>query len=137
MRLGWGDFNQVGGQNAGEVNTIAFNDGDGISVHGGTAEGNTLRGNVIYSNDGLAIDLNEDGVSANDTGDIDGDANGTVNFAVMTSASFLGNDLTVDGTYHGEAGVTVTLDFYKTPVGDDDTVHGEALRYLGLACLHY
>src|SRR5207247_1581979 len=55
----------IGGINAGEGNTIAFNGGIGISVSGGPGAA-TILGNSIFSNGGLGIDLNGDGVTQND-----------------------------------------------------------------------
>ena len=38
-------------------NIIAYNASAGISVIGDAAQGNSIRGNAIYSNGGLGIDL--------------------------------------------------------------------------------
>ncbi|MEX2317371.1 MAG: hypothetical protein WD669_09485 [Pirellulales bacterium] len=57
--------NTIGGAAAGAGNTIAFNN-DGVSVRGAAAIGNAIRGNSIFNNEDLGIDLADNGVTAND-----------------------------------------------------------------------
>ena len=59
----------IGGATAGAGNTIAFNLQDGVAITGGVSH--SVLGNSIYSNTGLAIDINDNGVTANDAGDGD------------------------------------------------------------------
>ena len=47
----------IGGTQSGAANKIAFNGGPGVMVASGT--GNAIRGNSIFSNAGLGIDLSE------------------------------------------------------------------------------
>jgi titin len=49
-----GNSSLIGGPGAGEGNTIAFNNGNGVRVATGTS--NAIRGNSIHSNGGLGID---------------------------------------------------------------------------------
>jgi len=82
----------VGGYNAADGNLIAYNNGRGISVFAQTTVpgyGNLLLANLIYSNSSLAIDLNQDGVTANDPApDADNDsANNNQNFPALLYAS--------------------------------------------------
>ena len=56
--------NLIGGTTVGAGNVIAFNARDGVYIASGTD--NSVLGNQIHSNTGLAIDLGTDGVSAND-----------------------------------------------------------------------
>jgi CSLREA domain-containing protein len=121
--------NIIGGSTDGAGNRIAFNTGPGIKVEGATT-GNSLRGNRIFSNSGLGIDLGNDGVTTNDTGDGDSGANAMQNFPVLTDASILGSDLTVTGSLNSGAARTFVLDFYASATADA-SAHGEAERYLG------
>lgn len=66
-------FNTVGAINSEAGNVIAFNGSDGVNVLTGT--NNAIRGNNIFSNTALGIDLSTDGVTPNDPGDADGGGN--------------------------------------------------------------
>jgi len=78
----------VGGTSAGAGNVIAFNGINfprGILIYSGT--GNAILGNSIFSNGGIGIDLNADGVTLNDAGDVDTGPNNFQNFPVLTSVT--------------------------------------------------
>ena len=66
-----------------EGNIIAYNNSVGISVIGDASQGNSIRGNSIYSNGGLGIDLADDGVTMNDPADADLGPHGLSNFPVL------------------------------------------------------
>jgi trimeric autotransporter adhesin len=121
--------NTVGGVAAGQGNTIAFNGGDGVSIVTNIS-GNVIRGNSIHSNTGLAIDLNNDGVTANDLGDGDTGPNALKNFPVMTLVKTNGGTVTVSGTLNTTANATQTIDFYSSPSADASG-YGEGATYLG------
>jgi trimeric autotransporter adhesin len=121
--------NAVGGIAAGQGNTIAFNGGDGVSIVTNVS-GNVVRGNSIYSNSGLAIDLNNDGVTANDLGDGDAGPNALKNFPVVTVVTTSGSTVTVSGSLNTTANATHTIDFYSSPSADS-TGYGEGAIYLG------
>jgi hypothetical protein len=124
-----------GGINPGEANTVAYNLGSGIEVQGLTAalNGNPIRGNSIYQNVGIGIDLGGDGVTANDALDADGGPNSRQNYPIITSAvpeSPFGTD--VAGTLDSTPSTAYVLDFYANPPCEgrpqDFT---EGLLYLG------
>jgi len=48
---------------------------------------NRIQGNLIHSNGGLAIDLGNNGVTANDTDDVDTGANGFQNYPILFSGT--------------------------------------------------
>ena len=80
--------NLIGGENSNtEGNTIAFNRGTnqkgGVSITSGV--GNSILGNSIFENEGIGIDLGNDGPNNNDIGDIDTGANNLQNTPVSTS----------------------------------------------------
>ncbi len=125
----------VGGINEGEANTVAHNLDSGIEVQGLTAalNGNRIRGNSIYSNGGIGIDLGGDGVTANDALDVDGGPNARQNYPIVISAVPSAPSGThVEGTLDSTASTNYTLDFYANPPCEgrpqDFT---EGLLYLG------
>ena len=69
--------NTVGGT-AAAGNRIVSNGTNGVTINNGT--GNDIRANAIANNGGLGIDLENNGVTANDLGDGDGGGNGRQNF---------------------------------------------------------
>ena len=121
--------NIIGGTATGAGNTIAFNDGRGISVL--SSGSNTILGNNIYSNASLGIDLNNDDVTTNDGGDVDTGANNLQNFPVITNANTNATDtITVIGTFNSNANTTYRLEFFSSAT-TDGSGHGEAENYLG------
>ncbi|MEL6982085.1 MAG: CSLREA domain-containing protein, partial [Actinomycetota bacterium] len=116
----------VGGTGAGDGNIIA-NAGSGSSNDGirqfstGT---NTFLGNLILNSGGLAIDLDVNGVTTNDAGDVDTGPNGLLNFPVITGIAESGGTLTVDYDLDAPAG-DYRIEFFTTTVADPSS-HGEA-----------
>jgi CSLREA domain-containing protein len=119
--------NTVGGTAAGAGNTIANNVSDGISVINGT--GQTLEGNQISDNSGLAIDINNDGVTLNDAGDGDSGQNNKQNFPVVTTAQTSATATHVAGALDSAAG-TYRVEVFANPVCDASG-YGEAKTFLG------
>jgi hypothetical protein len=115
--------NTVGGTDALEANTIAFNGGDGVFVESGY--GNAIRANRVFANGGQGIDLGPDGVTPNDVGDADLGANGQQNFPVLTGASAT----LVQGTLNSHSYGSYRLDFYANATCDPSG-HGEGRQYL-------
>ncbi len=86
-----GNDNQVGAGPNELSNEITGNGGPGITVLDG--KGHDFRGNSIYANLGLAIDLGDDGETPNDFRDVDAGPNGLQNAPVLTDADPLGLDV--------------------------------------------
>ena len=103
----------VGGTDPGAGNVIAFNAGPGVVVATEGA-GNAIRGNSIHDNAGIGIDLNDDGVTANDLGDADTGTNNLQNFPVISSVTN-GATTTVAGLLNSTPNTTFQLDFYANP----------------------
>ena len=79
------------------ANTIAFNDGNGVTIVGSTSQGNNIEQNFMFENDGLGIDLANDGPTPNDNNDGDGGPNRRQNFPDLVSATLDCSDqLTVE-----------------------------------------
>ncbi len=124
-------FNLIGGLAAGAGNRIAFNGGDGINVANGT--NNALRANLIWTNSALGIDLDPNGLTANDAGDIDAGGNQLQNFPVITNAMLNAGSTVIQGTFNSTASTTFALDFFQSVFRDVATVNGEGQFYLGSA----
>lgn len=119
--------NVIGGTANGAANTIAFNGSSGVLVLTGTAD--SIRGNSIFSNGGLGIDLAPNGPTANDQGDADTGANNRQNFPVLTSLTPSPNPTTINGTLNSTASTAFTIDFYANTTCDPSG-SGEGAQYL-------
>jgi uncharacterized repeat protein (TIGR01451 family) len=127
--------NTIGGTAPTASNTIAFNGEDGVAILA-SGTGNAVRGNSIFSNDLLGIDLqgafDDPGVvTPNDSGDSDTGPNDFQNFPVLASVTG-GNTTTVSGSLNSTPGAAFTLDFY-TSGSCDPSSHGEGTTYVGSA----
>jgi hypothetical protein len=113
--------NFIGDASPGLGNLIGFNNGIGVAVVGVAAQGNSIRGNFIFANGGLGIDLNADGITANDAADSDAGANAVQNFPVINSAQTAGGgNVRVQGTFNGTPNTTFFIDFYSSLSGQQD-----------------
>jgi titin len=126
----------IGGTGPGEANVVAFNGGPGTNTNFGgivirpNAVGQTIRGNKIYSNTGLGIDLHFGGVAGNDACDADTGANDQQNFPVLTASNQSGSSTHVTGTLNSKPSTAYTVDFYASP-SCDSFGFGEGSTYLG------
>lgn len=123
----------IGGTAAGEGNLIANNQASGVSTFtyaAGLTRENAIRGNSIFANAGLGIDLRPVGVNANDACDADTGDQNRQNFPDLTFVSSFGGNTNIQGTLNGEASKTFTLDFYSNTTADDPGF-GEGQTYLG------
>jgi hypothetical protein len=134
ISIGNGSGHTIGGVGAGEGNVIAFNATSnqgtnyaGVKITNGTAR---VRGNALFSNTGIGIDLSGNGVNANDACDPDSGPNDIQNYPVLASATQSGPNTAVTGTLNSAAATTFTLDFYATPSCDTQG-NGEGKTYLG------
>lgn len=123
-------FIDFGGVNANEGNRIACNAGNGVTILGNDS-GFGILGNTFWSNGGLAIDIDNDGVTANDPGD--GDV-WRENFPVLSSAAKLTGLTRVQGTLDGTANLNYRLEFFDN-ASCDSSGHGEGSAWLGSANL--
>lgn len=141
IEISGGTNNTIGGTNPGEGNIIAFNGCAGcFGVNSGSglrifSSGNRVRGNMIFSNVELGIDLSggaegANRVTPNDNCDGDGGPNNLQNFPVVTSAAFSGGSVTVSGTLNSTANSTFQVDLYAS-ASCDPSGNGEGQIYLG------
>ncbi len=120
------------GAGAGAGNLIAYNGGDGIRLSATSASGNAILGNRIWGNAQQSIDLNGDGVTANDAGDADSGPNMLQNTPVLISANSQGGNTTVVGSLNSNASADYRIEFFSSPTGDLNG-HGAAAVFLGFA----
>lgn len=122
--------NLVGGVDDGEGNLIAYNGGDGVAVFAGS--GNQISRNSVYANDGLGIDLTDDGVTHNDGApDADNGANGLQNFPRLESVSLdATGKATVDWLIRSLPNTLFRVEFYENDACDPSG-RGEGRRFLG------
>lgn len=123
-------FIEVGGIGAGQGNVIHCNAGNGVSIFGYDS-GFGFLGNTFSGNGGLAIDIDNDGVTANDPGD--GDV-WRENFPLLTSAANLGSQTRVQGQLAAQPNQNYRLEFFDNATCDPSG-HGEAANPLGIANL--
>ena len=115
-------LNQIGIEGAGNI--IANNNGAGIKLISGDRNG--IRGNSIFNNTGIGIDLGGDGNTPNDANDSDTGANGLLNKPLLTNFSGGANPV-VTGTYQGLANATFRLEFFATSAANAAEVEGGQL----------
>ena len=153
---GGGSFSNllIGGSAPGEGNLVANSNVDGltldttgtnIQVIGNTIRNNALGGidirnatraaivgNSILNNGGLAIDLGDNGVTANDAGDGDAGPNDLLNFPQGVSAWVIsGNQLRYNFTLDAPAAANgYRIEFFANSAADASGF-GEGERYLG------
>jgi hypothetical protein len=120
--------NTIGGTVSGAGNIIAFNGHVGVRVYS-NATGTAILSNSIHSNADLGIDLNNDGVTPNDPGDVDVGGNNLQNFPVLTSISN-GSGTTITGTLNTTANTTFRFEFFSNTACDPSN-HGEGENLLG------
>jgi hypothetical protein len=122
-------FNTIGGVTPGSGNLIDGLPGNGVAIIGQSV-GNQIRGNAIYENGGLGIDLGNDGVTLN--GSHAAGEQGPNNWQVFPVLSTCqgGASTTVTGTLAGTVGASYTLDFYAN-VTPDPSGYGQGQVYLG------
>jgi hypothetical protein len=123
-----GADNQVGGTASGEGNRIAHNGSAGLvleNVFGLEPLQNRIRGNAIYANGGLGIDLGEDGQDGNDPGDGDGGPNGRQNYPQLATPA----GLVVAASLESRPDTTYSVDVYLSP-SCDPSGFGEGQQYL-------
>ena len=115
-----GSNNIIGGLAAGQANIISNNGGAGVFVLSGV--GNTIRGNSIFANIGLGIDLGTQGQTSNDKDDADNGANRLQNFPEITDNQLVGNDITFTFNVPSStlaSDYPLTIDFYKVGTGSN------------------
>jgi CSLREA domain-containing protein len=112
-------------------NVVAFNGGNGMTLINGST-GNDVDLNQYFSNNGMAIDLGNDGPTANDPNDADTGVNTLQNKPELTKAVVSPGGVTVTGsikttpdTRPDPKGTLVLLTFYYSPVTNPADAEGQ------------
>jgi hypothetical protein len=122
-----------------DTNIIACNGANGVTVweHQITptnCDSNLITRNSFYTNGGLGIDLNDDGVTLNDATDPDTGPNEEVNFPDNLLARYFvaSGQTIVDGTIDIDTDPTqAVVEVFRAQV--DPSGYGEGRYYLGMA----
>ena len=133
----------IGGLAPGAGNVIAFNgkntnasNRDGVHINpGNPGTSNSIRGNSIFSNKRLGIDLvggteNAFGATANDSCDTDTGTNNLQNYPVLTSVTNTSGSVNITGTLNSTANTAFRLEFFRNDA-IDPSGFGEGQVFLG------
>jgi hypothetical protein len=107
----------IGGLAPGDGNVIANNHESGVMVNSSATDVG-IRGNRIFANGALAIDLFPPGVTPNDPQDTDDGANHLQNTPLITTVAPGASTTHVEGTLNSTASTTFDIDLYA-----DSTCH--------------
>ena len=127
--LGDSYYNTIGDTGSSEGNHIAYNGYYGIALQenvSGIPVLNQIRGNAIFGNGQLGIDLGLDGIDVNDAGDADGGENNHQNYPVLQT---MAGSPAITVTLDSQANATYSIDFYRND-SCDPSVYGEGQEYL-------
>ncbi len=120
-----------------DANGNPLGNGSPLKANGGIyvadydpSSGVTITGNRIAHNNGLGIDLNPQGVTANDTDDSDTGANDLQNYPVLAAAHPGASGVTVSGSLNSTANTTFRVEFFAN-TACDPSGYGEGEVYLG------
>ena len=135
------DFDEIGGPNPEDGNTIAFNGGDGVVVSRFVAQPIPILSNSIFSNGGLGIDIDDDGVTANDSCDADSTPIALQNFPVLTSAVTTNGSTVIEGTLDSKPNSSFLIQFFSNAAcdpsgfGEGQTLIGSITVNSGASCV--
>jgi hypothetical protein len=120
-------IDEVGGLNDGEGNIIAFNGGVGVLV---AVPPSAILSNSIFSNGGLGIDIDGDGVTANDPCDEDSSSRELQNYPVLTSVSTMKDNTVIEGTLNSTPNTAFKIQFFSNDA-HDPSGFGEGRTFIG------
>ena len=111
-------------------NTI-YGNHTGIATYYGGGAGNVFSANSVYGNRALGIDLNADGATPNDAGDLD---TYLQNSPLLATATTTGTSVAINGSLNSTVSHSFTLEFFSNRVCDPGG-KGEGQRFLGQATI--
>jgi uncharacterized repeat protein (TIGR01451 family) len=126
--------NQIGGVAPGQANVIADNGLAGVRVGTFNTEtgvtSNPIRGNAIFGNNALGIDLGNSGVTLNGSFGTGFGPNRLQSFPVINSAYPSGTGTMIEGQLASTPNSSFILDFYANDAADPSGF-GQGQRFLG------
>lgn len=131
--IGSASDNFVGSTDPGGGNVIAHNGRRGITLTVNAGSGNAIRSSSFFDNQGVGIELGNDGATPNDPDDADEGPNGYQNHPALETLS-AGGDVAVRATLVGAPSGSFELDFFSNDVCDESG-YGEGRTPLGTATL--
>lgn len=134
VRFSNGAFgNSLGGTQPGSGNIVANATWVGVAVFNTAGSGNLVLSNSIFDNAALGLELNRDGVTLNDEGDVDTGPNNLQNFPVLTSVASSGGAV-IQASLNSAPSSSYTVEFFSNNECDE-TGYGEGKTNLGTATL--
>jgi FIMAH domain-containing protein len=124
------DIDEIGGPNPEDGNTIAFNGGDGVVVSRPFPVAIPILSNSLFSNGGLGIDIDDDGVTSNDSCDADSTPIALQNFPVLTSAVTTNGSTVIQGTLDSKPNSSFLIQFFSN-AACDPSGFGEGQNLIG------
>lgn len=126
--------NIVGGLEKGEGNKIWLNELNGVEITGNAA-GNSIRGNSIFKNAHLGINLSPNGedpykVTPNDAGDTDTGPNNLQNYPVISSVEADTNAVFFTALLNSTPNTTFQIDIFSSSAADPSG-YGEGETLIG------
>jgi len=120
-------------------NLIADNLDEGVIIYDTNSTGNTIRGNAIFGNGRIGINLaggdeNSYGVTANHIGGDVPSPNHLQNYPVLMSASAYGNSMVIAGTLNSDPHRSFLIDIYRN-ANADPSGYGQGQVFAGTILL--
>ena len=123
------DNNSIGGTGAADSNLVRGNSNYGVLVQG-PSSGNAILGNQIFENGLLDIDLNNDGITANDPLDPDAGPNDLLNTPIFIAAAETSGTITAYFQMDVPAG-DYRIEFFTNPSGAHGSGNGGGEVFAG------
>ncbi|HEU0204685.1 MAG TPA: DUF6701 domain-containing protein, partial [Burkholderiaceae bacterium] len=121
----------IGTTASGGGNTIAGSGGAAVATSGSATRFHAIRGNSLWSNSGIGIDLGNDGVTPNTGAKSSASPNYHMHFPVITSATLTGTSLSVAGYVGSAAGQAPFADSIVDVYIDAGNTTRQGKTYLG------
>lgn len=134
--MGGADCNTIGGTAPAYRNVIAYNGGDGVALATDGGINNYVDPNFIHDNEGLGVDINDDGPTTNDDLDADAGPNDLQNYPLLTSAIAQGGGIRITGMISSTPGPGTYFNlFFLVNDECDPSGYGEGQEFIDEATI--